>query len=125
MQALYAGRMATAWEQSRVKVYGWLAGSFDLSTSHNSNYPAAYDIFANRTEFDQAVLYAERLPDTVQTDHVDWGFPPAFFPLVSGDAEDREMAERIIRPILVPADIHVTPTRQPRWSYLKGRRWPS
>jgi hypothetical protein len=74
MQALYSGSTGDAWERSRVKVYGWLEGSFNLSTSHDSNYPSAYDIFANRIELDQAVLYVERLPDTVQTDHFDWGF---------------------------------------------------
>jgi len=74
MEALYGGSNGQAWEQSRVKVYGWLEGSLNISTSHDSNYPSAYDIFANRFEFDQAVLYVERLPDTVQTDHVDWGF---------------------------------------------------
>ena len=74
MEALYGGSNGDAWEQSRVKVYGWLEGSFNLSTSHDSNYPAAYDIFSNRAELDQAVLYVERIPDTVQTDHFDWGF---------------------------------------------------
>jgi len=74
MEALYGGSNGQAWEQSRVKVYGWLEGSFNLSTSHNSNYPATYDIYANRVELDQAVLYVERLPDSVQTDHIDWGF---------------------------------------------------
>ncbi len=74
MEALYGGSNGSAWEQSRVKVYGWVEGSLNLSTSHDSNYPSAYDIFANRIEFDQAVLYVERLPDSVQTDHFDWGF---------------------------------------------------
>jgi hypothetical protein len=74
MEAIYGGTSGQAWEQSKVKVYGWLEGSFNLSTSHNSNYPSAYDIFANRIEFDQAVVYVERLPDSVQTDHFDWGF---------------------------------------------------
>jgi hypothetical protein len=74
MQALYGGTHGKAWEQSRVKIYGWFEGSANASTSHNSNLPAAYDIFPNRVEFDQAVLYVERLPDTVQTDHLDWGF---------------------------------------------------
>jgi hypothetical protein len=74
MEALYGGSNGAAWEQSRIKMYGWVEGSLNLSTSHNSNSPSAYDIFANRIEFDQAVLYLERLPDTVQTDHVDWGF---------------------------------------------------
>jgi hypothetical protein len=74
MEALYGGSNGDAWERSRVKVYGWLEGSFNLSTSHNSNYPAAYDIFPDRIELDQAVLYVERIPDSVQTDHFDWGF---------------------------------------------------
>jgi hypothetical protein len=74
MEALYGGANGDAWEQSRVKVYGWVEGSFNLSTSRDSNYPSAYDIFANRAEFDQAVLYVERIPDSVQTDHFDWGF---------------------------------------------------
>ena len=52
MEALYGGSKGKAWEQSRVKVYGWLEGSFNLSTSHDSNYPSAYDIFPNRIEFD-------------------------------------------------------------------------
>jgi len=74
MQALYGGANGQAWEDSRVKVYGWLEPSFNLSTSHNSNLPSAYDIFANRMELDQAVLYIERIPDSVQTTHIDWGF---------------------------------------------------
>ena len=28
----------------------------------------------NTVQLDQAVIYIERLPDTVQKDHVDWGF---------------------------------------------------
>jgi hypothetical protein len=74
MQALYSGPHGKAWQDSRIKVYGWIEASFNLSTSHNSNAPAAYDIYANRLEFDQAVLYIERIPDTVQTTHLDWGF---------------------------------------------------
>ena len=74
MQALYAGPNGKAWEKSRIKIYGWFEGSLNLSTSRQSNLPTAYDIFPNRVELDQAVLYIERLPDTVQTDSVDWGF---------------------------------------------------
>src|ERR1700722_4371796 len=74
MQAIYGGTNGQAWEDSRVKVYGWLEPSFNLSTSANSNLPSAYDIFPNRVELDQAVLYVERIPDSVQTTHVDWGF---------------------------------------------------
>src|SRR6202000_469762 len=32
------------------------------------------DYNPNRIQLDQAVIYAERVPDTVQTDHIDWGF---------------------------------------------------
>jgi hypothetical protein len=74
MEALYGGSNGDAWEQSRVKIYGWVEGSLNLSTSHDSNSPSAYDIFPNRLEFDQAVFYVERIPDSVQTDHFDWGF---------------------------------------------------
>jgi len=74
MQALYGGTNGQAWENSRVKVYGWLEPSFNLSTSHNSNLPSAYDIFPDRIELDQAVVYVERIPDSVQTTHIDWGF---------------------------------------------------
>ena len=38
------------------------------------NSPAAYDYNPNTVQLDQAVLYIERLPDTVQKDHIDWGF---------------------------------------------------
>jgi hypothetical protein len=74
MEALYEGPHGDAWQKSRIKIYGWLEGSFNVSTSHDSNSPAVYDIRPNRPELDQAVLYIERIPDSVQTDHIDWGF---------------------------------------------------
>lgn len=74
MGAVYAGPGGKAWERSRVKVYGWLDGSLDLSTSQQSNFPAINDAYPNRVELNQAVLIVERVPDTVQTDHLDWGF---------------------------------------------------
>ena len=63
--------------KSRTKIYGWLNGGFDVSTSNKgdgANSPAAYYYNPNRIIPDQEVLYIERLPNTVQTDHVDWGF---------------------------------------------------
>ena len=74
MQALYKGPNGEAWENSRVKIYGWFEGSLNVSTSGRSNLPSAYDIYPNRPELDQVVLYTERIPDSVQTDRVDWGF---------------------------------------------------
>ncbi len=61
-------------ENSRVKVYGWVATSINFSTSGQNNFPVSYDIFPNKIELNQAVIYVERLPDTVQNDHFDWGF---------------------------------------------------
>ena len=62
---------------SRIKIYGWLNGGFNVSTSNKgdgANAPAAYYYNPNRIIPDQEVLYIERLPDTVQTKHFDWGF---------------------------------------------------
>src|SRR6202048_4835313 len=44
-------------ENSRSKVYGWVAGSVDASTSSNNNFPLSYDIFPHRVEMNQAVIY--------------------------------------------------------------------
>jgi hypothetical protein len=60
--------------KSRTKLYGWIDPSLNFSTSSRSNAPEANDVNANRLEMNQIVLYAERLPDSVQRDHVDWGY---------------------------------------------------
>ena len=70
MQAINGNR-------SRIKVYGWLNGGFNVSTSNKgdgANSPASYYYNPNRLIPDQEVLYIERLPNTVQTEHFDWGF---------------------------------------------------
>ena len=59
---------------SRTKIYGWVATSINFSTSAKNNFPVSYDIFPNKIELNQAVIYVERLPDTVQNDHFDWGY---------------------------------------------------
>ena len=58
----------------RVKLYGWLDPTVNGSTSAHRNTPESNDLYSNRVELNQAVLYFERLPDTVQRDHVDVGF---------------------------------------------------
>jgi hypothetical protein len=60
--------------RSRTKLYGWIDPTLNFSTSAQSNAPEANDVYANRFELNQLVLYAERLPDSVQRDHVDWGY---------------------------------------------------
>jgi hypothetical protein len=59
---------------SRSKFYGWLDPSVNGSTSSHINSPVSNDLYSNRLELNQAVLYLERLPDTVQRDHFDWGY---------------------------------------------------
>ena len=61
---------------NHIQIYGWLNAGGNLSSNSvkGGNSPAAYDYNPNTVQFDQAVIYFERLPDTVQKDHVDWGF---------------------------------------------------
>jgi len=60
--------------RSRTKIYGWIDPTLNFSTSTHSNLPEANDLYSNRLEMNQFVLYAERLPDSVQHDHIDWGY---------------------------------------------------
>jgi hypothetical protein len=59
-----------------IQAYGWfdVGGNISSSKLKYGNSPAAYDYNPNSVTLDQAVLYIERTPDTVQTDHLDWGF---------------------------------------------------
>jgi hypothetical protein len=77
MQAIWGGSHGEAWKESGIQIYGWLDGGANLSSSNKpgySNLPTAYDERPNSFQPDQEVLYIERQPDTVQTDHFDWGF---------------------------------------------------
>jgi hypothetical protein len=77
MVALGNTQLGSAMNAAHVQVYGWVAGGGNLSTNTvkpGGNAPAGYDYTPNTIQFDQAVLYVERLPDTVQNDHFDWGF---------------------------------------------------
>ena len=60
--------------KGRSKLYGWVEPTLNFSNSKNTNAPEANDDYSNRFEMNQLVLYAERLPDSVQQDHVDWGY---------------------------------------------------
>ncbi len=67
------GRLMNA---ANIQAYGWVEVGANVSTSHveGGNAPAGYDYNPNRIQMDQTVLYIERTPDTVQRDHIDWGF---------------------------------------------------
>jgi len=65
-----------------VKWYGWASIGANGSTNNRgnaskgiaANSPSAYDAFPNMVVLDQLALYVEKLADTSQTDHFDWGF---------------------------------------------------
>jgi hypothetical protein len=63
--------------EKHIQIYGWVNAGVNVSTANGSkdgNYPAAYYYKPDTGELDQAVVYIERVPDTVQQDHIDWGF---------------------------------------------------
>jgi hypothetical protein len=74
MKALQGTWFGDLLDSNRIRVYGWLNGAGNLSSSRKSNTVDSYWIVPNSFQLDQAVLRFERLPDTVQTDHLDWGF---------------------------------------------------
>jgi hypothetical protein len=59
-----------------VEIWGWVDAGFNFSTSSGTggNLPAGYYFNANTAQLNQAVMYIKRTPDTVQQDHIDWGF---------------------------------------------------
>lgn len=78
MKAIYNTPCGEAIKKSRVKAYGWINGSGNLSSCKNSNTPDSYWIVPNRFELDQFIFRIEREVDTVQTDHIDIGFRSTF-----------------------------------------------
>ena len=70
----YPLQKALGLSKSRLKIYGWASIGGNLSTSHDSNAPTAYNLVPNSVVLDQLIVRVERQPNTVQTDHADWGF---------------------------------------------------
>jgi hypothetical protein len=73
-KALGCTKLGQWMQRNRIETYGWINPSANLSTSSFTNYPLSYATRPNRVEFNQFLFRLERLPDTVQTDHIDWGF---------------------------------------------------
>ncbi len=76
MVALAPSNLGKALADAHIQVYGWVdvGGNYSSNNVPGGNAPAAYDYQPRRVQLDQAVLYVERTPDTVQQVHVDWGF---------------------------------------------------
>jgi len=76
-QAIYGSGENNWLKKTNIQLYGWVDVGMNISTSHDGTYanaPAAYPQLANTVTLDQATFYIERVPDTVQKDHFDWGF---------------------------------------------------
>jgi Putative beta-barrel porin-2, OmpL-like. bbp2/Carboxypeptidase regulatory-like domain len=76
MTAIWGGSNGDWWKKTGIQIYGWLNAGANVSTSKGGGYSNFPEAYAEREgfELDQEVLYIERQPDTVQTDHIDWGF---------------------------------------------------
>jgi hypothetical protein len=74
MEAAYKGPYADFWKKSRIKVYGWVDPSVTFGTSKQSNIPLSYAIVPNSLQLSQAIVIFERVTDSLQKDHTDWGF---------------------------------------------------
>jgi hypothetical protein len=77
MAALGNTSLGKAMNDAHIQVYGWVNVGGNLSTNTvkpGGNSPAGYMYTPNTVQLDQGVMVVERLPDTVQKDHIDWGF---------------------------------------------------
>ena len=74
MKALQGTYLDDALIANKIRVYGWVTAEANLSTSKNANTPDSYWIRPNHVDMDQALIRVERNLDSVQTDHIDWGF---------------------------------------------------
>jgi hypothetical protein len=74
MTALLLGPHGDWFRDNRIEFHGWATVAGNWSNSRNSNLPTAYWIVPNSFQMDQLVMKLERECDTVQTDHIDWGF---------------------------------------------------
>jgi hypothetical protein len=77
MNALSNTKLGQAMSDAHVQVYGWINVGGNISSNTvkpGGNWPISYMYTPDTIQLDQAVLYIERLPDTVQKEHIDWGF---------------------------------------------------
>ena len=74
MKAINGGPCGDTFKDLKINIDGWVNASANWSNARNSNAPTSYWIVPNSLELNQAVLRVQRTADTVQTNHVDWGF---------------------------------------------------
>jgi len=74
MRAVYSGPWGEEVKKSRVEMHGWITTAGVWGNAKHSNTPDAYWIVPNSYQLDQLLVKIERELDTVQTDHIDFGF---------------------------------------------------
>jgi hypothetical protein len=78
MVAIANTGVGQALNDAGIQVYGWVdpGGNFssNFTRKPGGNSPINYAYIPNTVQLDQFVVYIDRFPDTVQQDHVDWGF---------------------------------------------------
>jgi Putative beta-barrel porin-2, OmpL-like. bbp2 len=74
MKAMQGTWLGDVLDSERIRTYGWINVSANVSNAKNSNTPDSYWIVPNSVQLDQLVFRMERQVDSVQTDHLDWGF---------------------------------------------------
>lgn len=71
---IYPLQKALGVTNTRFRFYGWIDPAVNISSSKHSNAPTSYDLIPNSVVLDQAGLKFDLQPNTVQTDHVSFGF---------------------------------------------------
>jgi hypothetical protein len=74
MKAIQGTWYSDALNASRTRIYGWITAEGNISSSNHTNTPDSYWIRPNYFDVDQTLLRIERNLDSVQTDHIDFGF---------------------------------------------------
>jgi len=78
MKALTGTPVGDFMNAHRLYLYGWINAAANVSSSSLSNSPESYWLVPNTALLDQLVVRLERPVDSVQKDHVDWGFRSSF-----------------------------------------------
>jgi hypothetical protein len=73
-KAINSGPCGDTFKDLRINLDGWVNVSANWSNAEHSNAPTSYWFDPNSVQLNQFVLRAQRSCDTVQTDHIDWGF---------------------------------------------------
>jgi hypothetical protein len=78
MRAIQGTPIGDVLNTAKMRVYGWVTAEANWSSSRGTNTPDSYWIRPNTGDIDQVLLRFERQLDSVQTDHVDYGYRLTF-----------------------------------------------